>query len=157
VPIDAVAVAVGDGELNLPEVAFGEFNDLAALFADEVMMVALTAQAVGRLAFMVADYVDESRLAECPERSIHRREPEFRTERFGHPMDLCGAERTRLVLQGFKDRGALGCPTKPPLAQPFNQSVRHGHYPDDSVAPMRAVCERTPNLSRDSPPEARAS
>ena len=150
-------MAVSDGKLDFPEVALGEFNDFATPLADEVMVVTLAAQAIGRLAFVVADHVDESGLTECPERPVHRREAELRAERSGHPMDLRGAERTRLVLKGLEHRGTLGCSTEPPLTQPFDQSVRHGHCLDDSVAPMRAVVQRMPRLIADPKPEPHAS
>ncbi len=49
-----------DRLLDRAEIAFRQLHDLAAALAHEVMVVAFTAKAVGRLALVMADDVHEA-------------------------------------------------------------------------------------------------
>ena len=45
----------------------------------------------------------------------------------GHSVHFGGSERSGLVLERLKDGGPLRRAPEATLAQPFDESVRHGH------------------------------
>ena len=53
-----------------------ELGDAVAARADEMVMVALAAEAITGLARPVGEFVDDAVLAEKRERPVHRREPD---------------------------------------------------------------------------------
>jgi zinc transport system substrate-binding protein len=89
------------------EVAVAELDDAVARAADEVMVVALAAEAVADLAGMVHQSVHDSLLAEERERAVDGRESDCITARDEPPVDLLRSRVVRLRSQGVQHRESL--------------------------------------------------
>ena len=116
----------GDCLLQLSESAVAKLDDLPTDAAHQMVMVAFATQAVGGLPLMVADDVDQPRLAKRPQRPVHRGQADFGAEFPSAKVNVGGAARMRIGFKGAEHGDALRGPTKPTLAKALQCPVLHG-------------------------------
>jgi hypothetical protein len=130
VAVDAVAVATRDRPLDLREVALGQLLDPPASGADQMVVMALAAEAVRGLAVVVADRVQETRPRERPEGPVDGREAELRAVIAREAVHVGRAQGAVLGGEGPEHRHALGGALESARAHPLHgglvQGGRHG-------------------------------
>jgi hypothetical protein len=126
VAVDAVAVAARDRALDLREVALRQLLDPPASGADQVVVMALAAEAVRRLAVVVADRVQETRPRERPEGPVDRRESELRAVIAREAEHVGRAQGAVLGGEGPEHGDALGGPLEPARPHPLHGGLVQG-------------------------------
>lgn len=126
------SVFVRDLLAPVVERAVVQFDDLAALAADEMVVMTRRAGAVSHLAIGTTDRIDLAVFGEASEISIDRRQSD-RVERF---VQFLRGHRVIVPLKGFDDRRALFGATASGLAGcrgfVMHECLAHGLTDNDS-------------------------
>ncbi len=100
-------MSVGEAGQPRLEIAVAELDHTVALGADQMVMVALAAQPVARLAGTVAELVDNSSLAERSQRPVHGRQAYVLAFLAQRVMDFLRRRVVLLLGQRRKDSDPL--------------------------------------------------
>ena len=111
---------LGDALEPGAELAVLQLDDLVAVRADEMVMVALAAPAVAELAGVVREGVDDAFAREQPERAVDGREPEPLASAAQPLVELLGGDVVSLAHQLGEDGHALA-------RRPDADALEHAH------------------------------